>query len=213
MQHSCIFTPVRVFVKSVFVRLLIAMMLVTGTNFVASAQAGDAHVKIDIQSLKTELEKFHRSPELVDEIDMLINTLGDDTPITARIELDLWKLKALTDIDAKQAAADFAYGVYQKYKREDYLSEEQFGDTMQQIVQVIAKTDDIDLAFEIIQKLQDSLYDAPSTYLSFITDKIFMEIYITTFDYQRALNIELSILNNPDYLALKAVQELSLIHI
>ena len=207
MQSFRIFTLVRVSVKAIFVRFLMAMMLVAGANFAASAQAGDAHVKIDIQSLKTELEQFHRSPELVDEIDMLINTLGDDTPITARIELDLWKLKALTDIDAKQAAADFAYGVYQKYEREDYSSEEQFGDTMQQIVQVIAKTDDIDLAFEVIQKLQESLYHTPSTYLSFITDKIFMEIYITTFDYQRALNIELSILNNPDYFALEAVQE------
>ena len=207
MQRFRIFTLKRVFVNATFVRLLVAMMLVTGINFEASAQAGDTHIKVDIQSLKAELEKSQRTPELVDEIDTIRNTLGDDTPVSARIELDLWKLKALTDIDAKQAAADFAYDIYQKYKREDYISEEQFGDTMQQIVQVIVKTDDIDLAFEIIQKLQDSLYDAPSTYLSFITDKIFMEIYITTFDYQRALNIALSILNNPDYFAIEAVQE------
>ena len=59
MQSHHIATLMRAFVKVIFVRLFVAMMLVTGTNFVASAQAGDTHVKIDIQSLQTELEKFH----------------------------------------------------------------------------------------------------------------------------------------------------------
>ena len=198
--------PKMAFVRNILVYSLLAFF-VTGTTLASSAQENETRIGIDVESLKDELSQFHRSPELASEIGKIIETLENDTPVATRIDLDLWKLKALGDVSNAQAAADFAYEIYKKYNREEYVSEQQFGDTMQQIVQAVSKTEDIALAFEIIQQLRESLYQDPSTYLSFIVDKSFMEIHIETFDYQRALDIELAILNNPDYMALDVVRD------
>jgi len=64
---------------------------------------------------------------------------------------------------------------------------------MQQIVQAVSKTEDIALAFEIIQQLRESLYQDPSTYLSFIVDKSFMEMVR---DWRYALFNEVAFLYN-----------------
>jgi len=194
------------YAKQIIVFFLLTVIL-TGTTFNTTAQTNDAQITLDVDALKADLAKFHRSPELVDQIDNIINTLGSETPTATRIELDLWKLKGLADVSDTQMAADFAYEMYQKYSREEFKSEIQFGDTMQQIVQAVTKTDNLELSFRIVENLRESLYQDPSAYLSFIIDKILMEIYIETFDYQRALDVELSILNNPEYMALDVVNE------
>ena len=190
---------------SLFTYILLALFF-TGMSFTSSAQTDEAQVEFSIETIKADLGSLESSPQLIDEINAVIDALEPDTPVTTRIELDLWKLDVLTKISTEQLAAEFAYETYEKYARADYRSEEQFGDTMQQIVRIVAKADNIELALDIVQNLRESLYQTPSTYLSFVVDTIFMEIYIQTFDYERGLNIALSILNNPDYEALEAVQ-------
>ena len=91
-------------------------------------------------------------------------------------------MRALGDISDTQLTADFAYQIYEKYKREEYQTDIQYGDMMQQIVQAVAKTGQLDLAFEIVQSLRESVYQNPSVYLDFAIEKSLMEIYIETFD-------------------------------
>lgn len=167
----------------------------------ANAQAKNQSPNID--SLQQDLADFQNSPELIIEIDKIIDGLNQEASLISRIDLDLWKLKSLNDVSDTRKTSDFAISIYKKYTREDYASDEQFGDTMQQIVQAFSKTKELDLALEIIQSLRESVYEDPNAYLSFIIDKSRMEIYIETFDYEQALETELSILNNPDYQSLE----------
>jgi len=166
----------------------------------------DANV-VDFASIQNGLATIQESPELLEAVDRTIASLGSNTPVSTRISLDLWKLKILNDISDTERTSDFGKYIYQTYERSDYLSEEQFGDTMQQIVQAISKTLDLDLSFEIIRDLRERVYKTPSPYLSFIIDRSLMEIYIETFDYERALETELYIANNKEYSSLKALQE------
>lgn len=182
--------------------LLCALTLLFTSAAWADTPIEDVKVTLNITELKQRLISFERSPELVGEIENIIAKLDPDAPVNVRIELDLWKLKALTDVSDTQLSTDFAYKMYKSYSRTDYASDEQYGDTMQQMVQAFSKTIDFDLAFEIVQTLRESIYNTPNAYLSFIIDKCLMEIYIETFDYQRALETEIFILNNSDYQSL-----------
>ena len=187
--------------------LLCALTLLFTSAAWADTPIEDAKVTLNITELKQRLESFERSPELVGEIEGMIAKLDPNAPVNVRIELDLWKLKALTDVSDTQLSTDFAYKMYKTYSRTDYASDEQYGDTMQQMVQAFSKTFDFDLAFEIVQTLRESVYSHPNAYLSFIIDKCLMEIYIETFDYQRALETEIFILNNPDYQTLEVYKK------
>ena len=42
---------------------------------------------VDVAALKLHLSKFNRSPELVGELNKIINGLDETTPITTRIDL------------------------------------------------------------------------------------------------------------------------------
>ena len=142
---------------SLFTYILLALFF-TGMSFTSSAQTDEAQVEFSIETIKANLGSLESSPQLIDEINAVIDALEPDTPVTTRIERDLWKLDVLTKISTEQLAAEFAYETYEKYARADYRSEEQFGDTMQQIVRIVAKADNIELALDIVCLL----YTSPS---------------------------------------------------
>jgi len=197
-------------VRYVFAALYI--MIIAPLNLTANAQ--DLNISDDILILQQELvnqdqaeDLVKTSEELVIDIETVIKNLDVNDTTEKRIYLDLWKLKALADIGDAQATADFALEIYNKYNREDYSTEVLYGDTMQQLVQALSKTLELNTSFEIVQTMRESVYQTPSSYLNFIIDKSLMEIFIETFDYERALEIELSMLNNPDYQSLPIFRE------
>lgn len=184
-------------------QVLLAVILTFGMNGTyAAAQSNKPNS--DIGALPDHMSGLNRSLEILGEIDKAIEGLDVDTPLFFRIDLDLRKLKVLADVGDTELTSEFALEIYKNYERKDYASDEQFGDTMQQLVQAFSKTKELALALEIIQKMRESVYKSPNTYLNFIIDKCRMEIYIETFNYARALETELSILNNPEYETLKA---------
>lgn len=161
----------------------------------------------NINALKKHFASFKQSPELVGEIDKIIEGLAEDVPLPIRIDIDVWKQKALADISDTNRSTEFARTIYQKYAREDYASDEQYGATMQRLVQAFSKTNDLDLALGIVQSMRESVYESPNKYLEYIIERCRMEIYIETFNYERALEVELSILNNPDYTDIEHLKE------
>lgn len=146
------------------------------------------------------------SPDLLEEVDFILNNLDASTPISIRIDLESWKLESIPD-EETQRSADYAKGLYDKYAREDYSSDIQYGTTIYEMVQAFAKTQNINLAYEIVQDLRESVYAKPSIYLEYVIDLCLMEIYIETFDYQNALDVEISMLNNASYNTLPIFRE------
>ena len=191
--------------------LTLFFTIITSFNLTANAQ--DSTLSPEILALQQQLENYTSSKELVKtsqelviEIESIIDGLDEDSSTEKRIYLDLWKLKALQDIGDTQTASSFALEIYKAYDREDYSTELLYGDTMQQLVQALSKTLELKTSFEIVQVMRESVYKNPSPYLSYIIDKSLMEIFIETFDYKRALDIEISMLNNPDYKSLAIYQ-------
>jgi len=131
--------------------------------------------------------------------------LPDDTSIKKRIELDSWRLAAIPD-DETEMSANLARHMYKTYKRGDYASDEKYGRSLHEMVQAFAKTNNIDLAYDIVQNLRESVYHEPSIYLDYVIDLCLMEIYIETFDYKRALNLEIEMVNNQEYHSLPVFQ-------
>ena len=167
----------------------------------------DMHVPYDINAVKSKLHHLQRSPELVVELDKIIESLDETAPKMFRVELDLFKLDILAKIEEAEIAASLAAQIYADHPRDSFPSDLQYGDTMYQIVESLAKTDNLGFAYQIIQELRASLYNKPNTYLSFIVDKSLIEVHIETSDFRRALNLALSVLDNPDYVALDAVKK------
>ena len=184
-------------------QVILAIILIFGMNGTYAA-AQNNKPNSDIEILNDQMSGINRSLKILGEIDTAIEGLEDDTPLSSRIDLDLRKLRVLADVGDTERTSEFALEIYKNYDRKDYASIEQFGDTMQQLVQAFSKTKQIALALEIIQKMRESVYKSPNAYLSYIIDKCRMEIYIETFNYARALETELSILNNPEYETLEA---------
>jgi len=153
----------------------------------------------DYKAIFSYLEQIKDDPNYIDKFDKIVHSLDDDTPTHILINLDLRKLKALTDITTTRESSEFAREIYMKYDASDYVSDKQYGETMEEIVQSSAKSLDFSLSLEIVQQLRERTYYTPNPYLSFIIDRCLMEIYIESFDYQRALEIELKMLNSKEY--------------
>ena len=174
------------------------------TPFHAFAQES----KIDVPALQERYTDYYSTPnELITKIDSIIAGLDDSVPVTTRIKLDNWRLIALTDIIDTRVSSDFAKELYKKYDREDYADDELFAKIMNDLIQALTKTLDLDICFEIIEDLRKAAYQNPNVYLDLMIDMSLMEIYIETFDYQHALDIELSILENPEYQTLKTFRD------
>ena len=172
------------------VHLFIAVAL----SFVAFGSFATAQSMEQIEHILSQ----PNSPDLLEEVDFILNNLDASTPVSIRIDLESWKLQAIPD-EETQRSADYARGLYDKYTREDYSSDIQYGKTIHEMVQAFAKTQNINLAYEIVQDLRESVYAKPSIYLEYVIDLCLMEIYIETFDYQNALDVEISMLNNASY--------------
>lgn len=174
-------------------------------GFQAQAENTTPQTSLDVPALQGMYKDYFENPdELIVKIDNVIESLDASEPIETHIRLDLWRLKTLTDYTDTRISSDYAKELYAKYNRESYDSKILYGETMGEIIQALTKTLDLDLCFEIIENLRATTYEAPSVSLDLLIDKSLMEIYIETFDYQRALNIELSILENPNYAALES---------
>ena len=189
--------------RNLFGACLCAFFLLSAPAIAAEQTSPDIP---NVNELKKHFSSFKQSPELVGEIDKIIDGLAESVPIAIRIDLDVWKQKALADISDTNRSTEFARTIYQKYTREDYASDEQYGATMQRLVQAFSKTNDLEIALSIVQSMRESVYESPNKYLEYIIDRCRMEIYIETFNYSRALEIELSILNNPDYADIDQLQ-------
>jgi len=161
--------------------------------------SSEVSTDFDINYIKASLYHLNRSPQLVVEIDKILDELDADTPLMNCIELKLFKLDALSKIGNYSAAANLANEIYKSNPRENYPSETEFGDTMFQIVESLAKTDNLGVSYDIIQKLRVSIYEKPNSYLSYILDKSLIEVYIETSDYKLALDLALSVASNPEY--------------
>ena len=103
-------------------------------------------------------------------------------------------------------AAELARDLVERYDRTLYESDQHFGQTMYQIVESLAKTEEKDVVYDVIRHLREMAYDNPSQYLDFTIDKSLVDIYIETFDFERALDRALSIIENPDYKQLEDAQ-------
>ena len=161
----------------------------------------------DIATVKSELYPLLRSPELIVEIDKIIDSLDGAAPKMFRVQLDLYKLDSLAKIGEPSTAAEHAAKIYADHPRESFPSDVEYGDTMYQIVESLAKTDNLGISYDIIQKLRFGLYDNPkNNYLNFIIKKSLIEVHIETSDYQRALNLALSVMNDPVF---KDIQEIN----
>ena len=158
-----------------------------------------------INDYKASLSHIERSPELVARIDKAIANLPRGAKLKTEIDLHLWKLVVLAKLQetemalGSESAGQVAAEIFDKYDREMYDSERHYGRTMYQVVESLVKTDQRDLSYDIIQHLRESVYDNPSDYLSYTIDRCLIEVYIETYDYKRALNVALSVLNNPNY--------------
>lgn len=161
----------------------------------------------DIRGVKAKLDYLNRSPELIIEIDKISDSLDANAPKSFRIDLDLFKLDVLSKIGDFEDAADLAAKIYMTHHRNSFLSDKEYGDTMYQIVESLAKTDNLGISYDIIQKLRMSIYEQPDAYLSFIIDKSLIEVYIETSDYKRALELALSVLDNPNYMSIDEIRK------
>ena len=173
----------------------------------ASVSVSASQAKLDVSALQAKYKGYYKtSNELINKIDSVIKNLDETEPAVTRIKLDLWRLHALTDITDTRVISNFAKEFYHKYALEDYQSDLLFGRAMSEIIQSLTKTLELDLCFEIIEKLRSKAYENPNPALELMIDRSLMEIYIETFDYQHALDIELSILDNPKYETLESYQ-------
>jgi len=200
-------------------RVAIPVSILLACNMAAlpSAQAADLRggfsastdvpQSYDINAVKTELYPLNRSQQQIVEIDKIINSLDNSAPQMFRVELDLFKLDALAKTEDSSIAAQHAEKIYMEHPRSSFPSDIEYGDTMYQIVESLAKTDNLAIAYNIIQSLRRDLFRDPNDYLSFILEKSLIEVHIETSDYKRALNIALSALKNPEFMAIKHVQD------
>ena len=128
-------------------------------------------------SIQEYFETYPKATERLEELNRIILSLDADTPTPIRIEFDLKKLVTLTDIANKQQSADFATEVFRKYPRSQFESDVQFADTMAKIVQALAKSQDVNLAYDIVQQMREIVYQNPDAYLSYKIDASLVEIY------------------------------------
>lgn len=163
-------------------------------------------IALDIDTIKSQLSYLKRSPDLVAKLDEIKDSLNSDAPKMLGIDIDLFKLDVLSKIGEFEAAAELAEELYSSYPREFYPSERRYGDTMYQIVESLAKTDNLGIAYKIINKLHESNHTKPSTYLSFVLDKSLIEVSIEISDYERALKLTLEVINNPKYNSISDIQ-------
>lgn len=176
--------------------------------FQAQAENDVAQAPLDVAALQAMYKDHYKTPdELIAKIDSISDDLAPSEPESTYIRLDLWRLKTLTDNTDTHISSNFAKELYAKYDRESYESDVLFGETMSEIIQALTKTMDLDLCFQIIEELRATTYETPNVRLDLLIDQSLMEIYIETFDYQRALNIELSILENPNYAELESYRD------
>ena len=166
-----------------------------------------------IQDYKNHYAEVQRSPELVQIIENEIENLPKGTEQKTEIDLYLWKLVVLaslqesgTKIESGITAAQVASEIFQRYDRDVFESERHYGKTMYQIVESLSKTDELDVSYDIIRRLRESVYQNPSNYLSYTIDRSLVEVYIETYDYQKALDISLSILENDKYHDIKGIK-------
>ena len=162
--------------------------------------------KYNIKTVKADLDYLNRSPELILELDKIIDSLDSNAPKNFRVELDLFKLDVMSKIGDYESAADLASKIYATHPRDSFQSDKEYGDTMYQIVESLAKTNNLGISYDIIQKLRMSIYEKSDSYLSFIIDKSLIEVYIETSDYQRALELTLSVLDNPKYMSIEEIR-------
>lgn len=160
----------------------------------------------DIKVIKQQLHHLNRSPELIRQLDKIIDGLDETAPKIFRVELDLFKLDVLAKIGEVETAATLAQSIFTEHPRESFPSDIEYGDTMYQIVESLAKTGNLGIAYEIIQKMRMSLYNKPINYLSYILDKSLIEVHIETSDYKRALELTLSVLDNQNYMEIDEIQ-------
>lgn len=160
----------------------------------------------DFSDYVDHLTHIKTSPALVIAIDDAINDLPHDGKLSTEIDLHLWKLVILSKINEGKAAAEVAAEIHNQYDRDMYRDEVHYGRTMYQIVESLAKTDEINFSYEIIQHMRESVYENPSVFLEFMIDRCLIEVYIETFDYKRALDVSLFVLNHPDYRSIKNIE-------
>ena len=161
----------------------------------------------DIEAIESALHPLHQSPEFIVELDKIIESLDETAPKMFRVELDLYKLDALAKNGHPSVAAAHAAKIYADHPRESFSSDVDYGNTMYKIVESLAKTDNLDISYDIIQKLRFGLYDDPNNYLDFIVKKSFIEVHIETSDYKRALNLALSIIQDPVFMDIKEIRK------
>jgi len=73
------------------------------------------------------------SSKLLNEVNLVIEGLPKNTKTSTRIDLDYWKLQAIPDDDTDMAVS-MAQEIYNKYERDDYKSEEQYGRVIHEMV-------------------------------------------------------------------------------
>ena len=182
-----------------FLHYFVAIFFVALLTSAAPTQTFAADKDWTYHDYKQSLSHIERSPALVRAIDNAIDTLPVGTTTKTEIDLRLWQLDILVKLNQPQAATTTASEIYTTYDRKMFDSEENYGRTMYQIVESLAKTDQLDIPYKIIQHLRESVYNDPSDFLTYIIDKSLIEVYIETYDYERALDVALSVLSNPTY--------------
>ena len=196
--------------------LLASSFMSAGTAYATELRGGfgpssRASSHYDIAKVKTDLSPLNRSPKLIVELDKLIDSVDAKAPKMFRVELELFKLDVLAKIADPSVAAKQAEKIYADHPRGSFSSDVEYGDTMYQIVESLAKTDNLGISYNIIQKLRLSLYENPNSYLAFIVDKSLIEVYIETSDFQRALNLALSVIENPEFMTIAQAKKWRLI--
>jgi len=182
-------------IREVLCPIFLCLLLAIST----STHANDVKTSNDVSSIFVYLKQIKNDVDYLTKIDTLIENIDENTPTEVMIEIDLIKIKALSKFANPREASDFAHEIYQKYQREDYSSEKQYGRVMVEIVKSSAKRLDFSLSLEIVQQMREITYQTPSSYLEFVIDRCLMEIYIESFDYERALEVELKMLSDPIY--------------
>jgi len=196
--------------KSALKALRFTPLLLASFIFFAPAQisyAAESGKAPTHEDYRKQLVNIKRSPKLVAAIEDVIDNLPPNTTITTEIELHLWKLVELAKLQQSEEAIEFASEIYAKYDRDVYASDDHYSYSMLQIIEYLVKTDELDFSYKIIQDLREQVYSSPNHLLSYTIDKGLIEVYIETYDYQRALDVALSVLNNDEYNKLNKAQE------
>lgn len=179
---------------------------VVAASAMVFASAAAAEVAKPVANADPSTGSIHAYLDTIDDLstrlavlDEYIAALDATSPMDAKISLDQERIVILANLGDARVASDFASTIYRKYDRTDFADDVAYGKFYFQLLRAFAKSVEISKAFQSIQMLREAIYEQPDVHLQYFIERALMEIYIETFSFDRAIETQLSIINNEQY--------------